>query len=305
MKIGILGVGSIGQRHLTNAITSGHEVLFFDPNENMYFQVPNGVTLRNIRYQHREDVLKESDAIIIASPTSCHLDDFASCIQYQKPVLIEKPIGDNLQYATALVSDAERIGLPVMVGYNLRFHPVVKKARTYLDSGELGKPLWAGFCCAQFNNKPPYLRDGVILNWSHEIDLALHLLGPAKLINSFVRLDDGRDDMANINLLHDSECHTNIHLDYVTVPEFRSFTIAFEGGLIATDLPNRHLILIRPDKSKELENFSGDYDRDYADEFDEFSIAIEDHKLPFGCSAREALEVLKICTGVRQQVGLK
>jgi phosphoglycerate dehydrogenase-like enzyme len=67
MKIGILGLGSIGSRHAKNLKAMGHEVLGYDP----------------ARGTHSRDAVLEADAIIIASPTTKHCNDLLDC--YQTP----------------------------------------------------------------------------------------------------------------------------------------------------------------------------------------------------------------------------
>jgi predicted dehydrogenase len=295
MKIGVLGAGSIGKRHIGNIIAFGHQALYYDP------------ALSYAEAYKRNEVLDKCDAIIIASPTKHHLEDFSECIERQKPVFIEKPIGDDLQAASVLVAQAEKIGLPVMVGYNLRFHPstVFTRSALHIDRSRFGNPLWAHFVCAQFNAKEPYKRDGVILNWSHEIDLAISLLGPADLTCASVRLTDGHDDMADIHLAHHTGCRTSIHIDYLTAPEKRYFQIAMEGGTIDANLLKRDVTVSQPCAPPKVSAFDGDYSCDYRDEFRDFLRIIDNKHLIYGCTAREALEVLKICTGARQQAGLK
>lgn len=305
MKIGILGVGNIGKRHLSNVVTSGHEALCYEPSEGGPIEVPLG-SIKNVQFLPRNTVLRESDAIIIASPTCNHLTDLSDCILHKKPTLIEKPIGNNLQSATSLVKEAELIGLPITVGYNLRFHPCVTTAKRILEI--MGEPLWARFICSQFNNRESYLRDGVTLNWSHEIDLAIHLLGSADLTFSSTRLTNNQDDMVDIHLIHKrAKCHTNIHLDYITKPEVRGFEIACAEGIISANLPDRSLTIRKfsPSERHQTEKFGGSYDIDYKEEMVDFIRLYRGGQSQRSCSAREALEVLKICTGVKQQAGLK
>ncbi len=162
---------------------------------------------------------------------------------------------------------ADRLGAPLeyvnMVGYNLRFHSCVKKAKEWLNAGLIGKPLWANFTLGQYSEKPPYLRDGVLLNWSHEIDLALYLLGMAVVAGSSTRLTDGRDDMSDILLTHKSGCRTTVHLDYITKPEQRGFMIYGSESYINCNLPDRILQL---NENQPFHDEKGSYNQDYIEE---------------------------------------
>jgi predicted dehydrogenase len=196
------------------------------------------------------------------------------------------------------------IGRDIFVGYNLRFHSCVKKAKEWLDADLIGKPLWANFTLGQHSEKPPYLRDGVILNWSHEIDLALYLLGNGNVSGSSTRLSDGKDDIADICLTHENGCRSSIHLDYVTQPEIRQFLIVGTGATIIVDLLHRMAWLRRADEVI-MDQFQGQdsWDENYVEEMQAFLDRC-DGKDTIGATGEEGLAVLKICLEVRKQAGL-
>lgn len=281
MKIGVIGLGSIGMRHARNLQELGHEVVGYDP-------------IKERRDQFKGDSLGEA-AYVVASPTSNHVGRILNSLIDQRPAFIEKPI------AGEPVTDRD-IRHVAMVGYNLRFHFCTKKAKEWIDAGKIGRPLWANFTCGQFNDRPEYLRDGVILNWSHEIDLALYLLGPATLEASSTRLTNGQDNLTIMLLTHESDCRSIIHLDYITQPEKRFFCIYGEKGEIFASLKDRY-INIQGEHYESCYDKSGSYDQDYKDEMKAFVDRIEG-KETLGCTGPEALKVLGICLEVRKQAGL-
>ena len=291
--IGVIGLGSIGMRHAINLIKMGYNVIVYDP------ALPPDSRMQTIMWSTDINVvIKEADAIVIASPTPLHANHIIDA--GGKPIFLEKP-----------VADIELAGLPsnvLMVGYNLRFHSCVKKAKEWLDAGLIGEPLWANFTCAQYNAKPAYRRDGVILNWSHEIDLALYLLGDASVAVSSTRLNlHMYDDISDILLTHVNGCRTTVHLDYLTKPEQRTFIIQGTKAKIAFDLVGRsgHILyghrLYRPGD----DDFFGDdsYDENYIEEMQAFISRI-DGKETIGATGAEGLAVLDICLEVRKQAGL-
>lgn len=296
--IGVIGLGSIGMRHAKNLCTLVNKVVAYDPEEKRAYELmrhrpanfPPG-TVTKI-----EELFEVSDAIVIASPTPTHADMMFMALEAKKPFFVEKPISDRV-----------RCGYATMVGYNLRFHSCVKKAKEWLDAGLIGEPLWANFTVGQYNDKPAYLRDGVILNWSHEIDLALYLLGGGSVAGSSTRLSDGHDDMTDILLTHVNGCRTTVHLDYLTKPEQRTFIIQGTKAKIAFDLVGRsgHILyehrLYRPGD----DDFFGDdsWDENYVEEMQAFIDRI-DGKETLGATGAEGLAVLDICLEVRKQAGL-
>ena len=255
----------------------GHEVIGFD------VLGKGGFDERSFHF-----ALNESEAIIIASPTATHLDYLNMC--WSKPIFMEKPIGDALP-AEGL---EERIA---MVGFNLRMHSCVLKAKEWIDADFLGYPIWANLVCAQFNDKPDYLRDGVILNWSHEIDLALYLIGPATV---GACVSNEKESLADISLIHANGCYSTIHLDYETKPEVRQTIIVGTEATIIIDIVNRQAWL-RSVGGAVLDSFVGidTFDENYLDEMETF-IARIDGKETIGCSGSEGLEVLKVCLDAKR-----
>ena len=286
--VAVIGLGSIGMRHAKNLRILGHHVWGIDPDMSKRLDLGYEYTSGYI------DHLRSADAFVIASPTSLHASYIIDA--GGKPIFLEKP-----------VADIELAGLPsnvLMVGYNLRFHSCVKKAKEWLASGLIGEPIWSTFTCAQYNAKHAYLRDGVILNWSHEIDLALYLLGPAKVAASSTRLTDDKDDMTDILLTHGSGCRSSIHLDYLTHPEERGFNIFCRYGSIKCNLVSRSVTLTNCDGCPEQWHIGKDtFDENYAEEMEAF-ISRSEGKETIGATGAEGLAVLATCLEVRKQAGL-
>jgi predicted dehydrogenase len=76
------------------------------------------------------------DAFLVSVPTAFHHDVFIGAAAAGKPVYLEKPLALDLAEASSMV-DAAR-GLKVTMGFNLRSHRLVSKAREMVRSGALG-----------------------------------------------------------------------------------------------------------------------------------------------------------------------
>jgi predicted dehydrogenase len=276
-KIAVIGLGSIGSRHARNLMQLGHEICGFDTH--------TIAVVPGMRCYHIWENLPGVDAYVIASPTPTHAYYIAACELFDKPYFVEKPLRDK-------ALDSAQGAQATMVGYNLRFHSCVLQAKEWIDSGLIGKPQWANLVVAQRNDKTDYLRDGVILNWSHEIDLALHLLGPAT-VKACVA--DEKETLADIILVHENGCQTTLHLDYLTRPEIRQSVIVGDKGTIIIDLVHRHAWLRHSHEATPV-GFVGDdsFDSNYIDEMESF-IARIDGQETVGCTGAEGLEALKIC----------
>lgn len=285
--IGVIGLGSIGMRHAKNLKALGHHVWGYDPNISK--RLEHGFDLCGSKI---EDIMG-ADALVIASPTSMHSQHIKMALDAKKPIFCEKPISDH-----DVTDTVHRIA---MVGYNLRFHSCVIKAKEWIEAGLLGQPIWANFVCAQYNNKEDYRRDGVILNWSHEIDLALHLLGAG-----FVKAASANksESLADIVLLHSNECRSTVHLDYLTLPEVRQTIIVGDHATIILDLVRRNAWL-RDTRGTIIDSFTGydSYDDNYKDEMETFIARIEGQET-VGCTGKEGRDVLNVCLSAKEFANL-
>lgn len=255
MKVGILGIGSAGLRHALNANALGHDVLVYDP------------VLRVMPFPHtatatRDDLIEKADAVVVATPSECHLDDLLRCLAAGKPCLIEKPIalvgqGKAVRNLLELNRTATKPA-PVAVGYNLRFHPLVQSAWSVIAKGIL--PHYASFVCCQYTDSKGPLVNGCINDWAtHEIDLAMYLLGPLRLL-------DKRVDRFNVDLFlkhWETGCNINIHSDMLAREPVRTLTVVSEGYSLDLDL--QHDPVTNDHYKRELEAFimsiSGSRDR--------------------------------------------
>ena len=82
---------------------------------------------------------KDIDLIEIASPNNTHAEIAIAAAGNGKMVLCEKPLGRNVQEASAMVDAVERAGVVNMVSYNYRRVPAITLAKQLVDQGKLGR----------------------------------------------------------------------------------------------------------------------------------------------------------------------
>lgn len=283
MKIAVLGLGSIGLRHAKNLRKLGAEVIGYDVDETKQREFQEKVV-------SREFALDQCDAVLSATPTINHADDLIETQLAQKPIFIEKPILPCCPPGTPDFSNGGDCA-PIWVGYMLRFHPCVRFACDKIASGQIGKPIWANFIVSQLNTK---YTDSVVLNWSHEIDLALYLFGPAKVLCASVKTEEGVDTIADFVLEHESGVRSTIHMDYVTKQEIREFWVAGTERNIGVDLVGRTTVWGRA-----YEMHGGSWDGDYLNEMAAWLKALEGQQT-FLATGQDGIEVVKICEEIKR-----
>lgn len=133
--IGVCGLGLIGQQRLNALQELGwkpSQIMVLDPkvtsDDSVKFQVANSI-----------DSLLENDIdlAIVATPHNIATELTHKFLDKGVRVLLEKPMGRNLDEAKNLHLHENAVNLSI--GFNYRFMPSIIKAKTVLDSGELGE----------------------------------------------------------------------------------------------------------------------------------------------------------------------
>lgn len=315
--VGILGLGSIGLRHAQNLIARGVEVAGYDPEEKRRSMLAQ---LGGQPADTREAVLKGARAVVIASPSVEHFRDLRDAVSTGCHVLVEKPIAVRTEEVANVLADAANKKLEVFCGFNLRFHPCVAEAKIELDSGAIGRVLRASIECGSYlpdwrpgtDYRKGYAADpvsgGVIFDVIHEIDLALYLLGDARVDSASAActglLDIPSDDIADFVLLHKPGARSAIHVDYLTRPSVRQTRIVGTNGCLEIDLLKRKLTRFALDGKVAREaTFEGSFANDYVAEIGAFLDRMEG-RVTSGATGENGLNALEVALDVRRLAGL-
>lgn len=79
------------------------------------------------------------DVVYVATPTFAHKDQALAAARAGKHVLVEKPIGLDLDEGRALIAACREAGVKLATGYMMRFHGAHLAIKTMIDSGQLGQ----------------------------------------------------------------------------------------------------------------------------------------------------------------------
>lgn len=82
------------------------------------------------------------DLVIVATTNDALAAATLAAVQAGKHVLVEKPAGRQASDLDAIIAAAEATGVVVKVGFNHRFHPAFRRARTIFASGVLGQLMY-------------------------------------------------------------------------------------------------------------------------------------------------------------------
>jgi len=189
--IAVVGAGLIGRTHVEVVARGARLAAIVDPD-------PEAANLAQkhgaVWFADLEAYLatERPDGIILATPNQLHVAQGLACIRAGIPVLIEKPISNDVTSAYALVDEAAALGVTILVGHHRRHNPLVAAAKAVLDAGRLGEIVSA---TAEFwlykpddYYEPAWRRAAgagpVFINLIHDIDLLRHFCGNVEFVQA-------------------------------------------------------------------------------------------------------------------------
>jgi predicted dehydrogenase len=252
MKILIAGLGSIGRRHFRNLIALGEK---------------NIVLLRTRKATLMDDELAgypvetgldaaiqkhRPDAVVVANPTSLHLDVAIPAAEAGCHILLEKPVSHSLERLDLLQDVAQKSGSRILVGFQFRYHPTLNKARDLIQSNVLGRILTAhahwGEYLPQWHPWEDYrqsyaaradLGGGVAVTLTHPLDYLRYLLGNVESLWSFnghiSPLEVDVEDVAEIGLKFSNGAVGGVHVNYFQRPPVHRLEIVGTNGTLRWD----------------------------------------------------------------------
>lgn len=247
MKVLIIGLGSIAQKHIDaiNKIDQSASIYALRSNTNSK-SFTNIIDLYNLT-----DVPNDIDFILISNPTSLHSKTILKVIDFNKPLFIEKPVFDSIINNEEIVRLIEKKNIKTYVGCNLRFHPALNFIKSYLNSGNSKINEVNVYCGSYLPNWRPQqdytksysanqkLGGGVHLDLIHELDYTIWLFGKPINYNSIKRkvsnLSIDTFDYANYNLSY-PDFNVSITLNYYRTSPKRHIEIVLENETLVCDL---------------------------------------------------------------------
>ncbi len=269
MKILIMGLGGIGQRHLRNLRKlrgNDIDILAYDPRPNLpvltdQLKIEEGTNLEEKYNLHifpdiEQALAQRPEATFVCNPTSLHVPAAIRAAREDCALFIEKPLSHNLDQVDELISLVENRGLAAAVGYQMRFHPCLKRLHELIHEKMIGRILSVraevGEYLPGWHTYEDYrhgyaarqdLGGGVILSQIHELDYLYWLFGMPRRIYALgghlSNLEVDVEDTADILMECVVDGHPipiSLHQDYLQNPSRRSCEVVGDAGKILVDI---------------------------------------------------------------------
>ncbi|MGB7088339.1 MAG: Gfo/Idh/MocA family oxidoreductase [Phormidesmis sp.] len=209
VKIGVIGIGNMGQHHARVLSRLKDVQLIGVSDVNVERGIETASKYQVHYFEEYQKLLSYVDAVCVAVPTRLHHSVGMTCLKAGVHVLIEKPIAASISEAESLVNAAADLNCILQVGHIERFNPAFKELHNVLKTEDM--------LAIEARRMSPYSQRAndvsVVLDLMiHDIDLILEL---------------ANSPVAKLTASGSKGTHSS-YLDYVTA------TLGFANGIVAT-----------------------------------------------------------------------
>jgi predicted dehydrogenase len=123
------------------------------------------------------------DVVSLCTPNDQHAPETIAAARAGKHLFIEKPVATNVPDLTAMCAAVRQAGVRTLVGFVLRFNPLVNLQRKLVAEGELGRVFllnvdyWFGRERLGWMRQKERTGGAFILAGCHSVDAARYILG--------------------------------------------------------------------------------------------------------------------------------
>lgn len=315
LKLGVIGLGSMGKNHarVCSEVDTIQLVGVSDIDKGAATSIAHRFDTK--MFQDYKEMITAIDGAIIATPTSTHYQIALDLLKAGKHVLIEKPICDQVKKAEELVKQAHKEDVILAVGHIERHNPVVKFTKETLESKRFGKLI--SLASKRVSNFPGRIRDvGVIFDFGiHDIDVMRYMAG--EVISVYARAGTfntkiNHEDHATIILNFENGISGVIEVNWLTPVKIRKLFLTCSENFVEIDYINQsvdissssfkpinEMDLFHVPIQENINHFSLEKKEPLRNEITDFIHAIEQNTSPL-VTGEDGLQALKIAEAATQ-----
>jgi len=242
VKVGVVGVGHLGQHHVRKfqGIPGCELIGIYDKNEARAKEISEKLGVKS--FADYDTLLDAIDAIDIAATTTYHYELAKPALLKGKHIFLEKPITSELEQAEELLELAKRQNLKIQVGHIERFNPVILEVEQ-----EIKDPMFIeSHRLSTFHHRGtdvPVVLDLMI----HDIDLILDFIkAPVSDIRaSGIGILTPNIDIANARLEFANGAIANVTSSRVSLKQERKLRFFQRDAYFSMDFVAKQVSVVR------------------------------------------------------------
>ncbi len=249
VKVGVVGVGSLGQWHarVYSELDATELVGVCDADPERAREIAERYGTR--MFESIVDLAEAVDAASVAVPTPDHAAVAEILIGKQVHVLVEKPITDNTEDAARLVALAREAQVVLQVGHVERFNPVLHFLEEHLETPRFIEAIrLAPFPPARAGQVPRGTDVSVVLDLMiHDLEIILHLVrSEVSSVHAIgVPVLTSSEDIANARIVFESGCVANVTASRVSHEHMRKVRLFQPDSYVSLDYQSQEGKLYR------------------------------------------------------------
>ncbi|MBS1552696.1 MAG: Gfo/Idh/MocA family oxidoreductase [Bacteroidetes bacterium] len=320
MNILICGLGSIGRRHLKilKSLGSHHITALRTGKSVSESEIKPDAEIHSLS----ELDSNKTDAALITNPTSQHIATALEIAKLGIPMFIEKPLCNNLNGIDELSQTVKEKNIPVLLGYNMIFHPGIKELKKNIDNGKIGKAVSAR---AQFGTYMPgwhpyedyrksyaanaEMGGGVVLTSIHEQNYLTDFFGDVADVKAMETGGDiigiNSEEGIEILLKHRSGVVSGIHLNFYQKPYYRNCQIIGTEGTLYWDFMIPEVRILKKDSIEIIktgESAMELLDTSYTEQMKHFLETVQGKAEPL-MNLQKGIEDMKTALNILKEIG--
>jgi predicted dehydrogenase len=250
VRIGLIGLGRMGQNHLRVLSMLNSVTLAFVHDINVDMARATAAPYQVPVIDDLERGLREVDAVVICSPTVNHYDHIRLAARQVRNIFVEKPLAHSVAAAQEIAQQAERDGLRLQVGYIERFNPAVQQLKTILDRSQ--RVVSVDF--TRTNRISSRITDVDVVTdlMTHDIDLALYLNGPMQSVSAHGVRENDMIDFASAVVTHRSGRFSRILASRITEKKIRAIHATCMDLFVDCDLLRKEIVITRQSEIRQV-----------------------------------------------------
>jgi predicted dehydrogenase len=314
-KLGIIGLGSIGKKHLRllKEIRPDIEIIVMRSGHGGACKEEKIAT--KIVYSIDKIIDEGVQAAIISSPATFHLEQSLKLAKAGVHLLIEKPVSHSSDGINELLKILEDNKLKAMVGYVLRYDPGAIKFKKLMESNLIGNILHARIECGSYLPEWRPGRDykktvsalselggGVLLELSHELDYLHWFFGKPKDVQAKLRnsglLDIDVEDQVDLLLTSSQGYCISVQIDFNRRHVERKCKVLTTEGEVTWDAVNKNVTCNLASKGDTSFNYDNERDYIYCQQLKAFIDCVENNNNP-PVNIKNGIDVNKLIDSIR------